>query len=195
MTLEDLLPRSCQPARDLNFSQMNTIHIVIYIISWRYILISHLRHGLPSDLTLQIFTLKCYSTFLIISMCATRSAHILLEFTSSIWAGAQLWRCAYTPCSEPCSPKATNCDFLYFSCCLYLHYFLRMNITNVMTEWLALLFRIREVPGSIIGPKTAYDFLSPPGKCQVSKLDRCCFFSMAFKTHYPVVCDFWGPHG
>jgi hypothetical protein len=33
-----------------------------------------------------------------------------------------------------------------------------MNFTNIVTEWSALLLHIREVPGSNIGPETAYSF-------------------------------------
>jgi hypothetical protein len=48
---------------------------------------------------------------------------------------------------------------------------------NVMVEWLALLLRILEVPGSNLGPETGHSdwgfswFSSiPPGKCQDSTL-------------------------
>jgi hypothetical protein len=49
---------------------------------------------------------------------------------------------------------------------------------HIATEWLALLFRIREVPGSNRGPETGYpgwgsSWLSsvPPGKCRDSTLN------------------------
>jgi hypothetical protein len=46
---------------------------------------------------------------------------------------------------------------------------------NVVIEWLTLLLRVQEVPGSNIGPETGcpeffLSFLSLPGKCRDSAL-------------------------
>jgi hypothetical protein len=72
-------------------------------------------------------------------------------------------------------------------------------IPDVMVEWLALLLRIREVPGSNLGPETDYPdwgfswFSSVfPGKCRDSTLNYAttASFHILFNSLFTIILSF-----